>query len=190
MNPRPLDVLFVGDSITEYWQSDAPEVWQQEFGRLRCVNLGVAGDTTSDVLERMMTARLEQLAPKVTVLLIGTNDISLNDGTPHEIAGRTKLILQILQEKMPQTKVLLIGVLPREYSPHSPVRDTIRQVNDELSTFEDAKSVSYLDISAGYLDENGIIPLALMPDSLHLSDEGYSVWATEMRDTLKTLLES
>lgn len=187
-NVRQLDILFIGDSLTEYWTTDAPESWQGEFGSLKVVNLGRAGDTTSDALERLHNARLEHLAPRVTVVLIGTNDISLRDGSPVDIAERTGQILRLLRDKMPSTKVLLLGVLPREYSPASPVRETVRAVNDELTKLADDKHVFFLDIKDGFIDSNGIIPTSLMYDGVHLSEEGYAIWAEKMRAPLHSLL--
>lgn len=187
-NPRPLDILLVGDSLMEYWSNDAPDSWQAEFGSRKVVNLGRAGDTTSDALTRLQEAKLELLAPKVTIVLIGTNDISFNDGSPVEIAERAAGIVDLIIEKIPKTKVLWLGVLPRDYSPLASVRETVRQVNAELALQAKKRKVRYLDIGDKFIDKDGFIPSSLMYDGIHLSDEAYAIWAENMRDTLDEML--
>ncbi|HEY9784718.1 MAG TPA: GDSL-type esterase/lipase family protein, partial [Candidatus Obscuribacterales bacterium] len=190
LNRRSVDVLFIGDSLTEYWPTDAPAVWQAEFGHLRCVNLGVAGDTTSDVLARLQTAKLDHLDARVTVLLIGTNDISLGDGAPSDITRRVRSIVDLIRGKMPNSKLLLMAVFPRDYSPHAAVRETVRRLNSELVKIADEQSVFFLDIGQAFIDRDGFIPKTLMPDGVHLSEEGYAIWAENMRSQLQSLMQS
>ncbi len=66
-----IDLLFLGDSITEYWLTDGKQVWEREFGRWNTANYGIAGDTTQGVAARIRDGELEGIKPKALVLLIG-----------------------------------------------------------------------------------------------------------------------
>src|SRR5262245_52518639 len=46
----PIEVLFVGDSITDGWRNAGQPVWDQHFAPLKPANFGIGGDTTQGVL--------------------------------------------------------------------------------------------------------------------------------------------
>ena len=48
----PVDVLFLGDSITECWDTRGLEVWNRVYEPMRGANFGVGGDTTQHQLWR------------------------------------------------------------------------------------------------------------------------------------------
>ncbi|EEF23474.1 platelet-activating factor acetylhydrolase ib, putative, partial [Ricinus communis] len=63
-----VDLLFVGDSITEMWNE---QVFQRAFGGWRTANFGVGGDHTGNLLWRLQNGHAEKLRPKAVVLTIG-----------------------------------------------------------------------------------------------------------------------
>jgi len=76
----PYDLLFIGDSITDYWPKRGPDSWAK-LAQYKPLNLGVSGDRTEHVLWRLEHGELEGLSPKVTVIMIGTGAPFINVGT-------------------------------------------------------------------------------------------------------------
>ena len=96
-----IDVLFLGDSITDDWggeghAQDAPgaKIFAAEFEPLHAANFGMDGDRTQHVLWRLQNGELEGIHPKVVMLMIGTNNSNRNDNTAEEIADGIKAIVR------------------------------------------------------------------------------------------------
>src|ERR1700683_5522093 len=70
-----IGVLFLGDSITELWNTTGRDVWARFYFNLYPANFGISGDQTQNVLWRIENGELDNINPKVVVLLIGTNNI-------------------------------------------------------------------------------------------------------------------
>lgn len=186
-----VDLIFVGDSITQGWESNGKEVWAKHYGHRRAANLGVGGDRTQHVLWRLENGNLEGIQPKVAVVMIGTNNVPGRPDLPADSVGHiaegVRAVVAKLQEKVPGIKILLLGIFPRGKDPN-PARGNVLQVNQILQKLHDGKKVWYLDFGYKFVDEDGTIPKAIMPDYLHLSREGYQIWADSIEDTLKELL--
>jgi beta-glucosidase len=181
-----IDLLFVGDSITEYWLNDGKSVWDAQFAKWNPGNFGISGDTTYGVLARL-DEELVGIKPKVTVLLIGTNDLSHGE-TPENIAANTAKIVKVIKTRLPDTTVIVLGVFPRGQSGDA-VQKPLAKLNQLNSKLENGRDVRYLDISKSFLDNNGAVPLKIMPDLLHLSPEGYRIWADAIKDYLVEILD-
>ncbi len=179
-----IDLLFLGDSITQGWNNN--EVWRRHFGPRKAANFGIGGDRTEHVLWRIQNGELEGIAPKVTVLMIGTNNSGAN--TPEEIAQGITAIVDEIRKRLPNTKILLLGVFPRGEKPAA-IRDRLKAVNDKIAKLNDGSHVRFLDIGAAFLNEDGTISRKIMPDFLHLSREGYRKWADAMEPTLWSMLD-
>ena len=194
-----VDVLFVGDSITDGWRNAPPrggkEVWDREFAPLRAANFGIGGDRTQHVLWRLQNGNLAGLRPRVVVLMIGTNNTGFErDGTtrrntPAETAEGVRAILALLREKQPQAKILLLAVFPRGEKPDHPQRLQVAEINRSLARFGDGRSIHYLDINARFLAPDGTLPKDVMPDFLHPHAAGYRLWADALREPLAALLK-
>src|SRR5687767_6832212 len=70
-----IDLLFVGDSLTEGWGLRGAAAWQRFFAPLRAAHFGASGDRTQQVLWRLSHGELTGFSPAVVVLLIGTNNL-------------------------------------------------------------------------------------------------------------------
>lgn len=189
-----IDVLFVGDSITDGWRHTGLRSWNQHFAMLKPANFGISGDGTQNVLWRLLNGELEVMQPKVVVLLIGTNNIPNTDGpgasvtdvtTAEQVVEAVQLLITTIQAAQPQAKILLLGILPRGQF-ENPGRATIREVNRRLAAAE-AGNVRYLDIGDQFLDGSRI-PKELMSDFLHPTAKGYRVFAEAIRPTVLELL--
>lgn len=185
-----LDVYFLGDSITEFWPTLGKQVWESEFGKLKVLNCGVSGDTTQNILYRITQGEFDRISPKVVVLLAGINNLGLSpELKPEDLAKGLQRIVTTLQGKSPASKIILVSILPCDES-SAPVRNRIRETNQQLAKLGDDQSVFYLDIHDAFLDPAGNFTTAVSPDGTHLNANGYKIWAEAMRPILKKLLES
>jgi len=186
-----IDVLFIGDSITDGWRNTGIASWKRSFEPLKAANFGISGDGTHNVLWRLLNGELEVQKPKVVVLLIGTNNIPWTfqagelDTTASMVTEAVTLLVKTIQTKLPGTKVLLLAIFPRGEHPN-PSRDCIRKVNAKLAALESDR-VRYLDLGSLFL-EGDHIPHELMSDFLHPTAKAYERWAGAMLPVLKALL--
>src|SRR5262249_35264815 len=141
--------------------------WDKHYASRKALNLGISGDQTQHVLWRLDHGNLDGLAPKVAVVMIGTNN-SGGGQTAEEIAEGIQRITDKLGEKLPKTKVLLLAIFPRGEKP-DPQRELIAAVNQKIAKLADGKRVHYLDIGPKFVGADGTIDKAVMPDFLHLS---------------------
>src|SRR5437867_11074507 len=133
-------VIFIGDSITQGWEGEGKEVWAKYYAHRNAVNLGIGGDRTQHILWRLDNGNLDSLKPKAAVVMIGTNNSNGEDNTVDQIADGVTAIVKELREKLPQTRVLLLAIFPRNENP-SPQRGKILQVNQIISKLADDKNV-------------------------------------------------
>jgi lysophospholipase L1-like esterase len=186
-----IDVLFMGDSITDWWDSErepyaGKPVFDKYFGDWKVANFGIAGDTTQGVLYRLQNGEGQGFSPKVVMLLIGVNNTRTN--TAPEIAEGVGAVVLELQKDFPAAKILLLGVFPYQEA-GAPVREEIAYINSTISRLHDGDKVHYLDISDVFLDENGNIPADVMSDALHPTTKGYELWAQAVMGPLTSLLQ-
>jgi len=183
----PIGVLFIGDSITAAWNGGGHSVWTNRYTKLDAANFGISGDRTEHVLWRIANGELDGISPKVVILMIGTNNGG--DTVPHITAGVTAIVKQI-NEKLPQSKLLLLGIFPRGVHAKDPIRAKMAAVNLELAKLNDGKKTFYLEIWDPFLTEkDGSISKDVMADALHPTTRGYQIWADAMQPTLDALLK-
>lgn len=192
----PIGVLFLGDSITYGWNK-VPEVWENYYGMYQPANFGVGADRTQHLLWRIEYGELDGLAPKLVVLLIGTNNTAVN--TAEEIFIAEKKIVGLIQAKLPRAKVLVLAIFPR--GPRSPDKDgvprddgvtrmkVIEAVNARLTSLDDGNNVRVLNINQVFYAPDGKIPDAVMADQLHPNAEGYRRWAEAMQPLFLEMIE-
>ncbi len=182
------DVIFLGDSITQGWEGSGKKVWAESFAPLKAVNLGIGGDQTGHILWRITDGKeLEPLKPKLAVIMIGTNNTGAH--TAEQIAGGITAIVAELQKQKPEMKILLLGVFPRSAKAEDKIRTKIKEINAAISKLDDGKKVVYKDIGEKFLDKEGGLDKKIMPDLLHLSEEGYGIWAKAIEADVKSMLK-
>jgi lysophospholipase L1-like esterase len=183
-----VELLFVGDSITQGWGGKAgKEVWDARYANRKAANFGIGGDRTQHVLWRMQSGELEGIKPKVAVVMIGTNNSKADPA--EKIASGIEKIVQTIRDKT-GAKVLLLGIFPRGETPEKAAdqRAVIAAVNKQISKLDDGKNIRYLDIADRFLQSDGSISKEIMPDYLHLSPRGYQTWADAIEPLLKEML--
>lgn len=184
-----IQLVFLGDSITDAWPKRGKPVWDENYAQYNAVSFGVSGERTEDTLGHIEGGVLDGLAPKAVVIMIGTNNIGhFPDEKPEWTAAGVKKIIEQVQAKLPKAKILLLGVFPRGMK-DSPHRKAVEGINAIISKYGDGKSVTYFDLTSKYLDANGEIPKDIMPDLLHPNLAGYKIWAETMKPTLDSLMK-
>ena len=181
-----VDLILIGDSITHGWEGEGKNVWEKFYGKRNAVNLGIGGDRTQHIIWRLDNGNVKEISPKVAVVMIGTNNSGNN--SPEEIADGLAAITKQLRAKLPKTKVLLLGIFPRGANKDDGRRQVNEKANDIFKKLADGKGIHYLDIGEKFLEPDGTLSRKIMPDLLHLSVEGYTIWAESIEPTLKKLM--
>jgi len=183
-----VDLLFIGDSITQGWEEDGRPVWDIFYQHRHAANLGYNGDQTDNVLWRLQNGELDGITPKLAVVMIGTNNATRREDPPHETAAGIQAILTTLRTRLPDTKILLLAVFPRGLSADDRLRQINHAVNERLPAMADQRQVFFLNLNRRFLDKNGGLPEEIMPDALHPNEHGYRIWAEGMEDVMRKLL--
>lgn len=181
-----VDLVFIGDSITQGWEGRGKNVWAKFYGKRNAVNLGIGGDRTQHVIWRLDNGNLTGIAPKAAVIMIGTNNSGSN--SPEEIAEGVTAIVRQLQKKTPKTKILLLATFPRGANPADKRRQVNERSNAIVAKLATNDHVFYLDIGKEFLSDEGLLSKEIMPDLLHLSERGYTIWAESIEPTLAKLM--
>jgi lysophospholipase L1-like esterase len=181
-----VDLIFIGDSITEGWEDAGRETWDKFYGPRNAVNLGISGDRTQHVLWRLDHGNIDGISPKLAVVMIGTNNAARS--APAQIPEGIQAIVEKLRTKLPETKILLLGIFPRGHSPQNPFRQINEKVNETIAKLADDKMVFYLDIGPKFLSSEGILTQEASPDLLHLAPKSYDIWAEAIEPTVARLM--
>jgi len=186
-NPGDCDIEFIGDSITQGWETRGSNVWAQYYGRRKVINMGVSGDRTQHVLWRFEQGQLDGVKAKAAVVMIGTNNSNKDDNSEADILEGVTAIVNQIRQRQPDTKILLMAIFPRGPS-FSPQRGKILQVNEALAKLDDGKNIFYIDIGPQLIESNGSISKNMMRDYLHPGEAGYKIWANAIEPKLKEIL--
>ncbi|MCJ7777779.1 MAG: GDSL-type esterase/lipase family protein, partial [Sedimentisphaerales bacterium] len=153
------DLLFIGDSITQGWEDAGREIWDAYYARRNAVNMGFSGDRTEHVLWRLEHSNFEAISPKLAVVMIGTN----NPNRAEQVADGIITICKQLRSQLPNTKILLLAIFPRNHNP-SPQRQKNVKASLLASKVADNKTIYYLDINNRFLTKDGLLNKDIMPD--------------------------
>jgi lysophospholipase L1-like esterase len=179
MKGKPVDLVFIGDSITEQWRWGwGKPVWDKYYAD-RAIDFGLGSDTTQNALWRLKNLPLDGFAPKAAVVLIGTNNFK---DTPDDIAAGVQAVVAATQAKFAGIKVILVSILP-----NARATATMVAANALIAKFADQQSVFYLDVAAKFTPE-GDNWKGLDRWKLHLTTEGYEIWAAELNELLPRVL--
>ena len=194
-------LVFLGDSITAGWNGRGKEEWVKSWAPLKAANFGIGGDRTEHVLWRLEHGNFDGLKPKLIVLMIGTNNTG-HEGRPQkeldgaiyhctveQTAEGVKAILDHLHKKMPETKVLVLGIFPRGPDSQDKMRLQNEATNALIAKFANGTTVHYLDIGKAFLGPDGTLSKDIMPDLLHPNSKGYEIWTAAIKDKVAELMK-
>ncbi len=183
------DLVFLGDSITEGWTwGDTPAVFQAAFGKYKTANFGIGGDQTQHVLWRLQNGEAGNLSPKLTVLLVGTNNFGHSGHSPEQVREGVQAIIHAINKHWPASRILLLGILPCGEEEGDPNRARVARANQLLAALGDDWKVEYRDFGPLFVDERGTIPAELMADFLHPTTGGYRLLAEKLGPVVDRLM--
>ena len=181
---RRVDLVFLGDSITQGWENEGKRPWADHFARYNAVALGFGGDRTENLLWRLQHGELDGMSPKAVVMMIGTNNTGDRLEDPALTLAGIQRNLDEIRQRQPQAKVLLLALFPRDEKPDGLLRRHNAQVNALLPALADGRQVVFLDIGRALTNPDGTLSKDILPDWLHLSEQGYEIWARSLDATL------
>jgi len=203
-------IVFLGDDMLNLWTEDTKSAnpslergihnWQKTWAPMGAANFGLGGDRTEHVLWRIDHGLFDGLRPKVIVLLVGTqNSLAVGHPDPEsgvksyhctseQTAEGIRAILDRLKVRCPDTKVLLLGILPN-YDKKSAFRVQNEATNAIIKDFGDEKTIFYMDIGAKFLKPSGEINTMLMPYAFHPSEAGYKVFSDAIMPKVLELMK-
>lgn len=181
------EVMLLGDSITQGWELNH-KIWAQKIKFNRVLNAGIASDRVEHILWRVQNGLFTTARPKIVVLMAGINNLAIS--TPDQITGGLSQIIDEIHRASPATRVLLMGILPSGEEAQNPRRGKIRSVNAMIAGMAAQHEVQYLDAGSLFLAPDGTLTKSVSFDGVHLTREGYTIWATALRQPLKKISRS
>ena len=189
-----IDVYFIGDSITRRWgATDYPQLlenWRKNFFGWNAGDFGWGADRTENILWRLENGELDDVKPKVIVVMAGTNNLGrqpASDATIADITRGLAAIVSVCRQKAPDATIILTGIFPRNDS--MAALPAIDRINANLERLSDGKRVRYLNINDKLATRDGVLFDGMMsPDKLHPALPGYQVWADALKPIFTELL--
>lgn len=161
-------IVFLGDSLTDY-------VNFEDYFPFPVFNRGIAGDTTSGVLNRIDD--IIELKPAKLFLLIGTNDIGSGVSTD-KILTNVQKIISAIQENSSDTKIYIQSLFPTNNSKFKSGRPikTIKEVNAKLEELAKSTKCEFIDLYPLLTTFNGELDEIYTLDGLHLNARAIAIW--------------
>jgi lysophospholipase L1-like esterase len=194
-----IDVYFEGDSITRRWGTSDEQYraflanWRQNFFGWNAADFGWGGDTTQNILWRLENGELDNVNPKIIVLMAGTNNVGnkspqgSQDPRVEDVTRGIKAILDVFRRKAPGATIVLMGITPR--NDNMAVMPIINRINQNIAKFADGKKIRYVNINDKLADKDGRLYAGMtVSDKLHLDVNGYQVWADALKPIFTELL--
>lgn len=182
-------VVFLGDSITEHWESAGKEVWKRTFDgpRYKAINCGFGGDRTENLLWRIRNGQLDGLDPQAVVLLIGTNNTfsrPVREEPPGDTVRAVSEIVAEVRARCPSARIVLNAILPQGEAPDGEKRLRDARINEQLPALADGEHVLWMDFGSRLLTDDGRLTKEIAPDFTHPSEKGYEIWAAALTPVL------
>jgi len=191
-NSGKVDVLFIGNSITQGWGGNRPNVThypgkkavETYFKDLKIIGGGISGDRTQHILWRLQNGSYEKSQPETVVLAIGVNNFG--DNTALEIVAGIKDVMHLARKKFkPETKILFLGPLPTGLDPNSDRRKKYNGIHQQIKSLGQLENVTYHNTIDIFSNEKGELnPLYYSGDGIHLKAGGYMVWGKYIRNEI------
>jgi lysophospholipase L1-like esterase len=179
-----IDLVFFGDSITHNWEGAGKAKLAELSKTYSILDIGYGGDQTQHLVWRGLNGELDGYKAKCIMLMIGTNNA--RSYKPEDVAKGIRRILDVIAEKQPQAKVLLLPIFMRGEGPGNKLRCNNEAVNAIIKGYADGDKVIWVDFNAKWLDKNGDTKW-IMPDRLHPNAAGYTIWTDAVLPHFKAI---
>ena len=161
-NGRSFDLVLLGDSLTQKWM-EGNSASSMNGLAASVLNLGRTGDFVENLLWRLESGCIDGYTTKFFNLLIGTNNtIGKNPSEdPADIAAGVRAVLDLVLAKHPESKVLLMPIIPYGYTnTQNGAKGAAHYANNEaaneiIRTFADGRRVILVDVRSQFLNADG-----------------------------------
>lgn len=181
----PVDVVFMGDSITEGWKDKRPGFFSKGL-----IDRGISGQTTPQMVLRMM-ADVVSLKPKAVHIMAGTNDIAGNTGPMTAAMSEDNFRMMSDIARMHRIKVLIASIPPAASFPWRPGLETrarIAELNAWLKRFASETGATWVDYHPVLDDGTGAMKPGMAYDGVHPTEAGYDAMASVVEPILRRVL--
>lgn len=193
------EIVLIGNSITHFWNGEpklkdlngkpanlnGSNSWRSVFDKHRVLNLGFGWDRTQNVLWRISHGELNGLNPRLVIIHIGTNNTSKTENaranSAQEIVEGIQEVITKVQSTIPDAKIILMAIMPRENEPDHPRRLLINETNRLLKIYAEKEKITLVDIGKEMLSAGGMLSEDIAADYCHPTDKGYQIWADAIR---------
>ncbi len=172
------ETIFLGDSLTDYYE------WGEALSDHQVLNRGIAGDTTTGVINRI--EEITNANPDRLYLMIGINDMIAGQSID-KIETNYKYILDTLKKNSPNTTVYVQSLLPinKKLTNHNVRNKDISKLNEQIKNLALLHDYHYIDLHPEFL-KYGQLNKNYTYDGLHLNGEGYKIWTRKVLTTYNT----
>lgn len=199
------EIVLIGNSITHFWggepklkyadgkprKPNGQLAWNSAFGKHRVLNLGFGWDRTQNVLWRFNHGELDGIHPHLVIIHIGTNNTSetknARKNTASEIVEGISEICKEVRFKVPEAKIVLMAIMPREQLPDHPRRQLINESNLLLKIYAGEQNITLVDIGPKMLEPDGMLSKEIAGDFCHPTEKGYQIWADAIKPFINEL---
>ncbi|HWI85818.1 MAG TPA: SGNH/GDSL hydrolase family protein [Sphingomonas sp.] len=183
--PHQGRIIFMGDSITEGWVSNA-----EDFFTAGRIGRGIGGQTTPQMLLRFRQDVIN-LHPAIVHIMAGTNDIAGNTGpmTPEETQSNIRSMVELAHAN--GIRVILGSIPPADMFPWKPGLDTgaaIAAMNAWLKAYAARSGCVYADYWSAMKGDGLGMREGLSSDHVHPTRAGYAVMAPVAEQAIKQAL--
>lgn len=181
-------VVFLGDSITEFWSKEQPSFFQNKS----YINRGISGQTTPQMLLRFR-ADVIALHPKIVIILAGGNDIAGNTG-----ASTTKMITDNIYSMIElahvhNIKVILCSVLPANFfywNPKEKPAERIIELNQLLENYALVNKIPFVDYYSAMVDDQKGLKTEFSEDRVHPNKAGYGIMSPLIEKAIQLTIKN
>lgn len=181
-------VVFMGDSITEFWSKEHPFFSQHPS----FINRGISGQTTPQMLVRFRADVIE-LKPKIVVILAGGNDIAGNTGPSSSKMICDNIFSMVELAQVHQIKVILCSVLPANYfywNPKEKPAERIIELNTILKKYAFCNHIPFVDYFSAMTDSENGLKSGLSEDRVHPNTAGYEIMSPLIKKAIEETLNN
>lgn len=185
---KQLKLLLLGNSITQGWGGNrkavvskpGKEAMDQAIGKDVWESAGISGDRTQNLLWRIRYGNYNCCHPQHVVIGIGINNLIGDNDTPQHVAEGIIAVVNEVQKQLPDTRIILLGLLPSGEKANSEIRLKCDEIHHILAKRK-FKKVAYINPTQWFTEADGTMKAGLYSnDYIHLTKQGYAVWATEI----------
>lgn len=189
---RKLKLLMLGNSITQGLGGERQRItsragqqaMDEAIGKGAWENAGISGDRTQHLLWRLKNCNYNRCSPEVAVITIGINNINAGDEAK-DVAEGIVACAEEARRQMPDTRIILLGLLPAGKPANAWMRRACDEVHAHLKR-ANIKDVEYINPTSWFTLDNGELNTTLYSkDNLHLNAEGYKVWSKKIAELIK-----